>query len=187
MHTTHRPRRCRRSGSTCWWSGWSPPRRRPGGSSCPAASRYEERGWMDGGWTGPSFETHTERTHAPLTTLAVILISLDRQDPLHVVRVVSFGEGQVGESGVLAPLKVGLQGKKRTIAETIFDVWAINTRTIHHRSTDRHKPHDRAWRWATWRTPSSRGASAPATTSGRDASSPSSARTTCWRGSRLRD
>ena len=34
------------------------------------------------------------------------IIDNNVQEPLHVVRVVSFGAGQVGESGVLAPLQV---------------------------------------------------------------------------------
>lgn len=48
-----------------------------------------------------------ERMEPPTQTTGGLFLPSNEQDPLYVVRVCSFGEGQVGESGVLAPLKVG--------------------------------------------------------------------------------
>ena len=47
-----------------------------------------------------------ERMEPPTQTAGGLFLPSDEKDPLYVVRVVSFGAGQVGESGVLAPLQV---------------------------------------------------------------------------------
>lgn len=71
--------------------------------------------------------------------MAFFIPTNPRQDPLHVVRVVSFGEGQVGESGVLAPLRVSSNKEgEGAIAATIRRLtWSINT----HNSSWIHQPH----------------------------------------------
>lgn len=69
-----------------------------------------------------------------------------------MVRVVSFGEGQVGESGVLAPLKVGSMTMKKKASQgymTRFNRSKRIGRRVHQPTYTTNHTRNRAWRWAT--------------------------------------
>jgi co-chaperonin GroES (HSP10) len=52
-----------------------------------------------------------ERMEPPMQTAGGLFLPSSEKEPLYVVRVVSLGDGVVGESGMLAPTEVSSQGR----------------------------------------------------------------------------